>query len=347
MGGLIGSRVAHGQPPLAVTMGEPAGIGGEILLDAWHRRGPASPAFLAIDDPERLERLGRALGRPTPIRVVADPGEAVRVFAAALPVLALGLPVRGTSGRPDAGDAPAVIASIERAVALVREGAAAAIVTLPIQKRSLHAAGFAWPGHTELLAHLAGGATAVMMLAAPGLRVVPVTVHLALRDAVAALSAERIERVALVTAAALRHDFGVARPRLALAGLNPHAGEGGAMGAEEITLIGPAIERLRQRGLDVAGPLAADSMFHAAARARYDGALCMYHDQALIPIKTLAFDQAVNVTLGLPFVRTSPDHGTALDIAGRGVARAHSLIAALKLAGRLAARRAATAELAA
>jgi 4-hydroxythreonine-4-phosphate dehydrogenase len=233
-----------------------------------------------------------------------------------------------------------VIAAIEQAVDLVRRGEAAAMVTNPIHKHVLMEAGFAHPGHTEFLAALAGpGTIPVMMLACPGLRVVPITVHMALRDAIASLDSEKIATAARITAASLRRDFGLAAPRLAMAGLNPHAGEEGAFGREEIELIGPTIERLRAEGLDVVGPLPPDTMFHAAARARYDVALCMYHDQALIPIKTIDFERGVNVTLGLPFIRTSPDHGTALDIAGTGRASPASLIAALTMAAEMVAAR--------
>ncbi len=338
--------------PLALTMGEPAGIGGEIALKAWHaaqREGPdgetfagrAPPRFLVIDDPARLTALGRRLGLGTPVEAIAAPAEAAAVFSRALPVLALELPAVPQPGRPDPANAPAVVASIERAVALTREDAAAAVVTNPIHKQTLYAAGFEQPGHTEFLAILAGVSEApVMMLACPGLRVVPVTVHLPLAEAIAALSSEAIVHAGRVSAAALARDFAIARPRLAVAGLNPHAGEGGALGREEIELIGPAVEALRQGGLTVAGPVPADSLFHAAARQGYDAALCMYHDQALIPLKTIDFGHGVNITLGLPFVRTSPDHGTALGIAGTGRADPSSLIAALATARDMARARA-------
>lgn len=229
---------------------------------------------------------------------------------------------------------------IERAVGLVQAGLACAVCTAPIHKKALKdGAGFGFPGHTEFLAHLAGVDRVVMMLASPDLRVVPVTIHIALAEVPAALTAELLEDTIRITDAGLRRDFGLVRPRLAVAGLNPHAGEGGAMGREEITLIGPVLERLRAEGYDLRGPASADTMFHARARAGYDAAICMYHDQALIPIKTLDFDGGVNVTLGLPFVRTSPDHGTAYDIAGKGVARPDSLIAALRMAHQMAAAR--------
>jgi len=256
-------------------------------------------------------------------------------------VLPLSREVPFPLGRLDPASAPAVLESIERAVSLTRQGRAAAVVTNPVHKANLYAAGFAFPGHTEYLAHLAGVRRVVMMLASPELRVVPVTVHVPLRRVPELLTGELIEATALVVEEALRRDFGIARPRLAVAGLNPHAGEGGTLGEEDGRVIAPAVARLRERGLDVRGPLPADTMFHAEARRGYDAALCMYHDQALIPLKALDFDRGVNVTLGLPFVRTSPDHGTALDIAGRGVARPDSLVAAIATAAELSGRRAA------
>jgi len=335
--------VRAGRPALALTMGEPAGIGGEIALKAWARRHDAQvPPFFLIDDPRRLERLAGLIGVDVPLRPIGTPAEAVAAFPDALPVLPLPLAQAPSPGEPDAANATAVRQSIERAVRLVMDGAAAAVVTNPIHKGTMYAGGFSFPGHTEFLAELAGdGCRPVMMLACPGLRVVPVTIHMALRDAVAALSTEAIVACGRVTAAALKTDLGLAAPRLAVAGLNPHAGEGGSMGREEIDLILPAIEALRRAGIDAFGPLPPDTMFHAEARARYDAALCMYHDQALIPIKTIDFAGGVNVTLGLPFVRTSPDHGTAFDLAGTGRASETSLIAALRLADQMGRRRAA------
>jgi 4-hydroxythreonine-4-phosphate dehydrogenase len=327
--------------PLALTMGEPAGIGGEITLKAWLQRAAERlPPFLVIDDPARLERLAQTHGWAVPLKVVTAPEEAVGHFATALPVLPLALPAAVTAGRPDPANTAAVIHSIESGVALVTAERAAALVTNPIQKEALYAAGFRYPGHTEFLASLAGGVEVAMMLAAPELRVVPVTIHLSLREAVAALSPERIIAAGRVAAAGLRRDFAIAAPRLAVAALNPHAGEKGTLGREEIEIIAPAVAALRAEGIDAAGPAAADTLFHAEARRRYDAVLCMYHDQALIPLKTVDFTRGVNVTLGLPFIRTSPDHGTALDIAGRGTADPASLIAALKLAGDMAGRRA-------
>jgi 4-hydroxythreonine-4-phosphate dehydrogenase len=327
--------------PLALTMGEPAGIGGEIALQAWLRRAEGVPPFYLIDDPGRLKRLPQTLGWPVDVRTIAEPSHVPAVFAESLPVVPIGGTPLAEPGKPDPADAKLVIRAIEAAVADVRAGRAAALVTNPINKDALYRAGFRHPGHTEYLAELAGSSEpAVMMLAGPQLRVVPVTIHLALRDAIGALSSEAIVHAGRVTDAALRRDFAIAAPVIAIAGLNPHAGEAGGLGREDIDIVAPAVAALREAGIDARGPLAADTMFHAEARRGYDAALCMYHDQALIPVKTLDFDGAVNVTLGLPFIRTSPDHGTAFDIAGQGVARPDSLIAALKLAASMAARRA-------
>ena len=326
--------------PLALTMGEPAGIGGEIALKAWLDRCRGVPPFYAIDDPGRLATLARQLAWPVPVRAIDTPAQAADSFDEALPVLPIGLTVRAEPGRPDPGDAAAILGSIERAVCDVCSGRAAALVTNPIHKDSLYRAGFRHPGHTEYLAELAGtGETPIMMLACPELRVVPVTIHVPLRQAVETLSTAAIIEAGRITAAALRRDFGLATPILAVAGLNPHAGEAGSLGREEIEIIGPAIAELQRTGIDARGPLPPDTMFHVEARRSYDAALCMYHDQALIPIKTIDFHGGVNVTLGLPFVRTSPDHGTAFAIAGQGTARPDSLIAALRLAGEMAARR--------
>ena len=262
------------------------------------------------------------------------------MFTEALPVAPIGIPLRAVPAHPDPADAPAILGAIEMGVRHVLSGQAAALVTNPIHKDSLYRAGFRYPGHTEYLAALAGVTEApVMMLVCPALRVVPITIHLALREAIRELSTTAIVHAGRVTEAALRRDFGVVAPTLAIAELNPHAGEAGGLGREEIEIIEPAIAMLRLAGIAVRGPLAADTMFHAEARQSYDAALCMYHDQALIPIKTIDFHGGVNVTLGLPFVRTSPDHGTALSIAGAGVARVESLIAALRLAANMAARR--------
>lgn len=322
---------------LAMTMGDPAGIGGEIALAAWlERRRRKLPAFFVIDDADRLDRLARRLAPGASVRVITDPRSAADGFDEALPVLHRPLPVLSQPGVPDRKTAGAVISSIEEAVRLTRNGLAAAVVTNPIHKKTLYDAGFRFPGHTEFLASLAGVPRVVMMLAAPQLKVVPITVHLSLRDAIASLTIDEIVESGFMTATALREDFGIARPRLAVAGLNPHAGEDGAMGTEDRDIVAPAVEALRHRGVDAVGPLASDTMFHPRARTGYDAALCMYHDQALIPLKTLDFDGGVNVTLGLPFIRTSPDHGTAFDLAGSGRARPDSLVAALTMARSMA-----------
>jgi 4-hydroxythreonine-4-phosphate dehydrogenase len=324
--------------PLALTMGDPAGIGPEITLAAWQRVRGGHP-FAVIADPDHLTALAAALGHDVPVRAVETLAEAAAVFPRALPVLPERLAAPVVPGRPDPAHAPAIVASVERAVALARSGAAAAVVTNPLAKTTLLEAGIGHTGHTMWLKDLAGGGTPVMMLAGPMLRVVPVTVHIPLADVPRALSREAIVTAGRVTAAALAADFGLAAPRLAVAGLNPHAGESGTVGREEIEVIAPAIAVLRAAGIDATGPHPADGLFHAAARATFDAALCMYHDQALIPIKALDFANAVNVTLGLPIVRTSPDHGTAYGIAGRGVADATSLVAALTMAALIAARR--------
>ncbi len=325
--------------PLAVTMGEPAGIGGEVLLKAWLALRGSGPVFFALDDPERLAGLAARLGLGIPIATIATPLEAATQFPDALPVLPVALAAPVEPGKPDSRNGKSVIAAIEQAVELSMQGSAAGIVTNPINKSVLYEAGFRYPGHTEFLTALGGARTPVMMLAHDELRVVPVSIHESLRDAVNGLTVEAILDKARIVAAALRTDFGIATPRLAIAGLNPHAGEGGAMGTEEQTIVGPAIEILRSEGIDAIGPMPPDTMFHAAARRGYDAAICMYHDQALIPLKTIDFDGGVNVTLGLPFVRTSPDHGTAFDIAGTGKANAESLIAAIRMAATIAGHR--------
>ncbi len=321
-------------------MGDPAGIGGEIALRAWQALRASGPVFVALDDPERLGAIAASLDLSVPVRVIETPDTAAPTFRDALPVLPVKLAAMPIPARPDRANAPAVVASIERATRLALGGEVGGVVTNPINKAALYDAGFRYPGHTEFLAELTGATgKQVMMLACPALRVVPVTVHVALREAVAALSSQAIVSAARTTAMALRSEFGIARPRLAIAGLNPHAGEDGALGDEETTIIGPAIESLRAEGIDISGPWPPDTMFTETARTRYDAAICMYHDQALIPLKTLDMRNGVNVTLGLPIVRTSPDHGTAFDIAGKGVADPSSLIAALRLAAELAGRR--------
>jgi 4-hydroxythreonine-4-phosphate dehydrogenase len=329
--------------PLALTLGEPAGIGPDITLAAWRRRAElALPPFYLLADPAFIARRVERIAPDTPLAVV-EPAAAVAAFATALPVVDIAVPVSAEPGRPDQSSARAALAAIRRAVADVHAGAAAAVVTNPVAKNVLYRSGFPEPGHTEYLGKLAEEATGVsarpvMMLWSPELAVVPVTIHLALKDVIPRLSESLVVETARIVARDLRERFGIARPRLAIAGLNPHAGEDGALGDEDLTVVRPAVERLKAEGIDARGPLPADSLFHRAARASYDVALAMYHDQALIPIKTLAFNHAVNVTLGLPFVRTSPDHGTAFDIAGTGRADPASLIAALQLAARLSSR---------
>ena len=326
-------------------MGDPAGIGGELSLRAWVKLRRSVHRFVLLDDPERLRRLAAALQLDIPIREIQAAAEAADGFPSALPVLPIRLAHAPQPGRPDAANAKAVIAAIEQATAMAVRGEVGGVVTNPINKAALYDAGFEYPGHTEFLAALTGAhGKQIMMLASPQLRVVPVTVHASLRNCLAMLTSELIVSAARTTHAALRRDFGIAEPRLAIAGLNPHAGEQGALGEEEGTIIAPAMETLRADGIAVSGPWPPDTMFTATARTRYDAAICMYHDQALIPLKTLDMDHGVNVTLGLPIVRTSPDHGTAYDIAGKGVAEPTSLIAAIELAATLAARRTAAAQ---
>jgi 4-hydroxythreonine-4-phosphate dehydrogenase len=328
--------------PLALTLGEPAGIGPDLTLAVWRRRAELDlPVFYLIGDVNFLAARARALGLNVPLALVT-PADAGAAFARALPVVSIDLAVTAAPGKPDASSAPAAIASIRCAVADVVAGRAAAIVTNPVAKNVLYRSGFAEPGHTEFLGRLAQEATGkqlrpVMMLWSSELAVVPVTIHLPLKDVVSHLTGDLVFETGRIVAHDLTARFGIARPRIAVAGLNPHAGEDGALGEEDRMIVAPAVARLKAEGIDAIGPLPADSMFHAKARARYDVAMCMYHDQALIPIKTLAFDHAVNVTLGLPFVRTSPDHGTAFDIAGTGRADPSSLVAALTLAARLTA----------
>jgi 4-hydroxythreonine-4-phosphate dehydrogenase len=327
--------------PLALTSGEPAGIGPDIAMAAWLRRNELKlPAFYLLGDRDFFGDRARTLGLAIKFADVG-PEDALASFADALPVVATGHAATAQAGQPDGTSADAAIASIRQAVEDVAAGRASAVVTNPIAKSVLYRAGFRHPGHTEFLAELAAGGgqppQPVMMLWSPALAVVPVTIHLPLREAIAQLSSDLIVTTVRIVAAALKDRFGLESPRIAVSGLNPHAGEDGSLGTEDQNIVAPAIDILRADGLDVRGPLPADTMFHAAARATYDCAICMYHDQALIPVKTLAFDDAVNVTLGLPFIRTSPDHGTAFDIAGTGRANPSSLIAALRLAARMAA----------
>ncbi len=335
-----GKATAVTDLPIALTMGEPAGIGGEIALQAWARRREAGLApFLMLDDPGRLAALASRHGWTVPVQSVSEAADAWALFDHALPVLPVPLPTAPQPGVPDRRNAPAVLHAIELAVALCRNGTAAALVTNPIHKAALYDAGFSHPGHTEFLAALCDVSRPVMMLASERLRVVPVTIHVALRRAIALLDTDLIVETARITAQDLRDKFGIAKPRLALAGLNPHAGESGGMGEEDAAIVAPAVAQLRSMGIDARGPLPPDTMFHAEARQTYDAAICMYHDQALIPIKTLDFDSGVNVTLGLPIIRTSPDHGTAFDIAGKGIAKPDSLLAALKMAATMAKHR--------
>ena len=335
-------------PPLALTMGDPAGIGPDIALAAWlERRDHALAPFVVYGDPDALAARAAVLGLDVAVETIADLGRVASVFDTRLPVWPLSCAAAVAPGRPDPRNAPAIIGAIEAAVVAVRNGAARALVTNPIAKSVLMATGFAHPGHTEFLGVLAEkhfgvpDAFPVMLLASAELKVVPLTVHIPLARVPAAISSEAIHTAARILHHALVADFGLAAPRIAVAGLNPHAGEDGRIGDEEERIIAPAVAALAREGLAVTGPHPADTLFHAAARAGYDAVLAMYHDQALIPIKTLAFDTGVNVTIGLPFVRTSPDHGTAFPIAGTGRARASSLIEALKLADAIAARRAA------
>ncbi len=329
--------------PIALTMGEPAGIAAEISLKAWLALRSTGQPFFLMHDPGSLSAAASLLRLAVPIQVIQRPSDAPAVFAHALPVFPIGLAAPVKPGVPDALNAPSVIEAIRTGAEFAASGQASALVTNPIQKSTLYAAGFAFPGHTEFLEHLAGKPfRSTMMLASPALRVVPVTVHQSLASAIADLTTESIVTTALASALALTRDFGIDQPRLAIAGLNPHAGEAGAMGREEIVVIEPAVRELAARGLQVTGPWPPDTLFTARSRLQYDAAICMYHDQALIPLKTLDVDGGVNVTLGLPFVRTSPDHGTALDRAGKGTADAGSLIAAIRLAFEISTHRTTT-----
>jgi 4-hydroxythreonine-4-phosphate dehydrogenase len=324
-------------------MGDPAGVGPEIILKAWSALRNSGPAFMVIGDAVSLASASGAAS--VRVEKVTGPEAAARVFSEALPVLDLPLQTRVVAGQPSSAHGGQIVRWIETGAGLALSGAVAGLVTAPIAKAPLYAAGFKFPGHTEFLADLVaeqsfdGARGPVMMLTAAGLRVTLATIHMPISAVPAALSVEKIVTTGLVTAQALRRDFGIANPRLAVSGLNPHAGEDGSLGREEITIIGPAVRSLKDLGVDARGPFPADTLFHDAARETYDAVLCMYHDQALIPVKMLDFFGGVNVTLGLPIVRTSPDHGTAFDIAGRGLARADSLIAAIRLARIIADRR--------
>jgi 4-hydroxythreonine-4-phosphate dehydrogenase len=330
-----------GNLPIALTCGEPAGVAPEITAKAWaHLRKLGTTSFLLVGDAARYAALVKSAGLNLPVQVIDQASEAAAVFPAALPVLNMSFKHDVTAGMPALHNAATVMQSIERAVELCLVGQVSGMVTNPIQKETLYGAGFKFQGHTDYLGHLARSrghkAHDVMMLVAGNLRAVPVTVHIPLADVPEKLTTHAIVAQAKIVAAALQRYFGVSRPRLAITGLNPHAGENGTIGTEEQNIIMPAIERLRASGFMVAGPLPADTAFHAEARNQYDAILCMYHDQALIPAKTLDFHGGVNVTLGLPFIRTSPDHGTALTLAGKGTANPTSLIAALALAHTMA-----------
>ena len=333
--------------PLILTMGDPAGIGPDISAEAWARRIDEDlPPFVVVGDAGLIEARAKALGLAVPVVSVQSPNEASRIFSDALGVLHQDLPGDVVPGRPNRAAATGAINAIEVAVRHVQSGEARAIVTNPINKKQLYEAGFPYPGHTEFLGALAtssdNSSAPIMMLVSNELKVVPATIHIPLNDVASSLSRSLISQIIIGTAHGLKRCFGICEPRIAVAGLNPHAGEDGAMGSEEIDVIAPAIKDARAMGLDVTGPHAADTLFSAQSRTTYDAAVAMYHDQALIPIKTLAFERAVNLTMGLPFVRTSPDHGTAYAIAGSGQASALSLIEAIKLADRVAIQQMAT-----
>jgi 4-hydroxythreonine-4-phosphate dehydrogenase len=331
--------------PLALTLGDPAGVGPEIVVKAWNELRATGPAFVVVGDFHSLASASAAGGAI--LKRVTSTDEAPRLFADALPLLDVPLRAPVVAGQPSSSAAPAIIQWIETAVGLALKGAVSGVVTAPIAKAPLYEAGFKFPGHTEFLGELTAAASydgargPIMMLTARDLRVTLVTVHEPLSKVPGLIDVEKVVNAGLVTAQALRRDFGIFAPQVAVAGLNPHAGEGGSLGREEIEVIAPAVRALRNLGVDATGPYPSDTLFHEEARARYDAVVCLYHDQALIPVKMLDFWGGVNVTLGLPIVRTSPDHGTAFDIAGRGLARADSLIAAIRLADEIAGKRAA------
>ena len=325
--------------PIVISMGDPAGIGPEILGKAWARRNEAGlPVFFATGDARAISAVWDG-----PVQPISHPDAAQGVFGDALPVLTVEDGGEIVPGVPDVEGARCALRALELAAGLVRSGAARALVTAPVSKSQLYNIGFNYPGQTEFVAERCGiaGENAVMMLAAPDLRVVPITTHVPLAEVSALLSIELLVAKGRATARGLTRNFGIVAPRITFAGFNPHAGESGAIGREEIEIIAPAVAQLCAEGILAAGPYAADTLFHARARLRYDAVLCCYHDQALIPIKTLYFDDGVNITLGLPIVRTSPDHGTAFDIAGRNVAEPGAMIAAIRMAGNAAERRAA------
>lgn len=326
--------------PLALSLGDPAGIGPEIIAAAWHEHRESLPPFFVVGGADVLREAAKARGLAIDIAVVGSAQEALSAFAQSLPVLG-DLDCDYSPGRPSGSGARAALNSLEGATKLTLAGSAAGVVTAPVSKEALAGIGFAFPGQTEFLGDASNvpASETVMMLAGPSVRAVPVTIHCAIAEVPERLTIDLIESRARVTAAALQQDFGIAKPRIAVCGLNPHAGENGAFGTEEATIIAPAIARLVEQGITATGPHAADSLFAARARAGFDAAICMYHDQALIPVKALDFDQGVNVTLGLPIVRTSPDHGTAFDIAGKGLADPSAMIAAIRMAGDMASRR--------
>ncbi len=331
--------------PLALTLGDPAGIGPEIVFKAWSQLRASGPAFVVVGD---FQALASASGSGMHmVRRVTTPKQGAEVFSQVLPVLDIPLRSPVVAGQPSSAAAPAIIRWIETGVGLALSGAVSGLVTAPIAKAPLYEAGFQFPGHTEFLGELTASANyqgargPIMMLAVEGLRTTLVTVHEPLSKVGGLLSVDKIVNAGMVTAQALRSDFGIEAPRLAVAGFNPHAGEDGSIGREDVEIIAPAVAALRELGIDARGPTPADSLFHEAARAKFDAVVCMYHDQALIPVKMLDFWGGVNLTLGLPIVRTSPDHGTAFDIAGRGLARPDSLVAAIRMAHDIAGRRAA------
>jgi len=329
---------------IAVTMGEPAGIGGEVTLLAWLNRTGETPPFFVIDDPDRLHALAELTGISSPIQPIKHAGEAKAAFGYGVPVLPLKTSVPLSLGKPEPACAASVIGSIDMAVDLAGKGTASAVVTNPIHKSTLYEAGFSHPGHTEYLAERANlPHSPVMMLACPDLRVVPTTIHLSLSEAIINLTIAKIVHCTRMTITSLQNDFGILDPKAVIAALNPHAGEDGHLGREEIEIIGPAVDQLVSEGFSVTGPFPADTLFHPDARKKYDAVICMHHDQALIPLKTIDFDRGVNVTLGLPYVRTSPDHGTAFDIAGTGQANHASFSAAVQMAKKMSVNRQETA----
>ncbi|MCF6214833.1 MAG: 4-hydroxythreonine-4-phosphate dehydrogenase PdxA [Emcibacter sp.] len=338
------SSTINNPPPLVISAGEPAGIGPEIILKSWtERHRQALPAFFVVGNPQIFLETAHKLGLNVPVHIIGSPDEARDVFINHLPIYGLGPEIKHELfhfGTPSTATAPMTIGAIKKSIQFIFKDKAAGLITAPIQKSTLYGAGFTCPGHTEYLAELCQEYTAqvetpVMMLVSEYLRVVPLTIHMALRDVSKSITTDLINQACHKINQALRQDFNIKNPRIVVAGLNPHAGENGAMGEEDEQIIRPAIDHLRAQGMNIQGPLPADTLFHTAARTAYDAALCMYHDQALIPIKTLDFDGGVNVTLGLPVVRTSPDHGTALDIAGKNLANSKSMINAIKLADKI------------